>query len=231
MRSRGSEREQIRPTVWLFVGFIVGACVLALYLVIDLSDIDAGRPEVATAHEDPYWTDHRRHRWASRHERSQIYDPNTDPGLSAAYRDPDAPDPQVEAMERWLGPSDGGVPMHFNPTYEVGELAHVEGIAALEPGTTCDIRVLPIQAYRFSCMIRVMCDGLVLYPDPDQGAGYVECDVEDGQPMAAIDDGYTHTDGDPTVRFDRRGLRVTVSDDGPGVPAFRAEIELQPRRL
>jgi hypothetical protein len=136
----------------------------------------------------------------------------------------------MEAMERWLGPRDGGVPMHFTPTYEVGELAHIEGIA-LEPGTSCDVRVLPVQTNSFSCMIRVTCDGLVLYPDPDQNAGYVACDVENGQPMAAIDDGYTHADGDPTVRFDRRGLRVTVSDDGPGVPNFRAEIELRPRRM
>jgi hypothetical protein len=135
----------------------------------------------------------------------------------------------MEAMERWLGPGDAGVPMHFNPTYARGQLSHIEGIA-LTPGTTCDIRVLPVQAYRFSCLIRVMCDGLVLYPDPDQGAGYVECDLEDGQPVAAIDDGFTFADGDPTVHFDRRGMRVTISDDGPGVPRFRAEIDLVGQR-
>jgi hypothetical protein len=232
MGGRRREEERIRPTVWLFVAFCVGACVLTLYLVADFSDVETG-PEVVADYEDHYEPERRsrRHHWSEPDPGGEAYYGHAaDPRAVVDQRDPDAPDPQLDAMERWLGPRDGGVPMHFNPTYEVGEIAHIEGIA-LEPGTSCDVRVLPIETYSFSCLIRVTCDGLVLYPDPDQSAGYVECDVEDGQPMAAIDDGYTHADGDPTVSFDRRRLRVTVSDDGPGVPNFRAEIELRPRRM
>jgi len=230
---RGRE-EGIRPAVWLFALISVGACALTLYLVAGASEIDEG-PEVVAEDtdqgDDPYWTEHRRSRFESDLEREREYDPNLDPLLNAEYASPDGPDPQMDAMERWLGPQDGGVPMHFNPTYHRGAIADIEGLA-LEPGTQCDVRVLPVQTYRFSCLIRVMCDGLVLYPDPDQGAGYVECDIEDGQPVAAMDDGFTFADGDPTVSFDRRHMRVTISDEGPGVPHFRAEIDLVgPRRL
>lgn len=234
MAVRPEQREGIRPTIWLFALFCVGACALTLYLVAGASELEEPPPEAHAydLDDDPYWTERRRARFEESRGYDRPYDPNLDPRLNAdRHASRDDADPQMQAMERWLGPVDGGVPMHFNPTYHRGAITDIEGIA-LEPGTQCDVRVLPVRTYRFSCMIRVMCDGLVLYPDPEQGAGYVECDVENGQPITAVDDGYTFADGDPTVSFDRRHMRVTISDDGPGVPNFHAEIDLVgPRRL
>lgn len=227
MSSRGqTERNpnEVRPVLWLLALLGVGVCALTVYLVVDASDIDRG-PEVARA-DDPRSV-HRgdvRRRWldAPSSHAAREYDPALDPTL---IHEPNGPDPQMAAMDRWVGPVDGGVPFHFNPTTSRGEITTIEGLP-LQPGTACNVRILPIRTGGFSCMIRVMCDGLVLYPDPIQGAGYVACDVEDGRPTSAIDDGFTFADGDPTVHFNRDRRRVTVADDGPGVPHFRAEIEL-----
>lgn len=237
MSSGGQRRQQgetdsdeVRPAVWLFALVCVGACALTVYLVAGASDIDHG-PEVVRQDDRP--TDRRRddsQRWRQADPSSHSprnYDPDLDPAL---IHEDDGPDPQMEAMDRWTGPADAGVALHFTPTTSRGQIASIEGLP-LATGTECSVRVLPIQTYGFSCMIRVVCDGIVLYPDPEQGAGYVACDVENGRPTTAIDDGYTYADGDPTVHFDRHRRRVTISDDGPGVPHFRAEIELGRQRF
>ncbi|MBW2463136.1 MAG: hypothetical protein JRH11_15910 [Deltaproteobacteria bacterium] len=220
-----SEQEEVRPVVWLFALICVGACALTVYLVAGASDLDDGPEIVRVDQSNSVARGDTRRRWTADGPSShgpRTYDPALDPAL---MHHTDEADPQMAAMDRWSGPVDGGVPFHFNPTTSRGEIATIEGLP-LSPGTACNVRILPIRTGGFSCMIRVMCDGLVLYPDPSQGAGYVDCDVEDGRPTSAIDDGFTFADGDPTVHFDRQRHRVTISDDGPGVPHFRAEIEL-----
>lgn len=107
-------------------------------------------------------------------------------------------------------------------------LTSVEGDVPFQAGTSCEVRTLPVRAGRFNCLIRVMCDGMVVYPEARQQAGYVSCDVENGAAVRAVDDGITSADGDPTVHFDAESRRVVVTDDGPGVRAFRAELSLGP---
>ena len=89
------------------------------------------------------------------------------------------------------------------------------------------MRVLPVQTYAFNCLVRVMCEGRVLYPNPEQTAGYAPCEVEDGRPLRAVDDGHTAADGDPLVRVDVQAGTVTVEDRGDGVDAYRATLRMR----
>jgi hypothetical protein len=72
-----------------------------------------------------------------------------------------------------------------------------------------------------------MCDDVVLYPEVEQNAGYVACDLLDGAPTRAVDARYTEDDGDPTVVLDVRNRRVQVSDFGSFVDNFTVDVELQ----
>lgn len=137
-------------------------------------------------------------------------------------------DPQMYASRRSEGPPDAGVPHPFSAMLRTGHISVVAGDSPVDLGATCDVRVLPVRAQRFNCLVRVMCDGVVLYPNQTETAGYAPCDLESGLPVRAEDSGQTSRDGDPTLDVDVPGRRVVVTDSGPGVPSFEATVRLDP---
>ncbi len=136
------------------------------------------------------------------------------------------PDPQVAAMQRTLGLQlgDAGMAAPFSPTHHAARLTQVSGRSEVREGQTCEVRILPVRTQSFNCLMRVMCGDVVLYPDAQQHAGYVPCELDAGVPVAARDRGTTHQDGDPTIELDTRSDWVRVSDGGD--QAFFAELHL-----
>ena len=137
-------------------------------------------------------------------------------------------DPQMDAMRRsyrFEGDA-GGASLPFDPTQRGARMIASEGALPVSPDARCQVRVLPVQAGGFNCLVRVVCDGHVLYPNPTQTAGYAPCEVEGGQPISAIDDGHTAADGDPLVRLDLRAGTLTVEDRGDGVDAYSATLRI-----
>lgn len=145
--------------------------------------------------------------------------------------DDDDYDPQMWAMRRsYRIQADGGMPLPFPPSEHEASIVESEGELGVASGASCEVRVLPVRTPRFNCLARVVCDGRVLYPNPEQTAGYVPCEIEDGEAVAAADDGHTALDGDPLIRFDLRNGTVTVEDRGDGVAPFRATLRIGRRR-
>lgn len=139
-------------------------------------------------------------------------------------------DPQLDAMWRSFrfAPQDerGERELPFEPTAQRATLLEAEGELA-GGATSCAVRVLPVAANAFNCVLRVMCDGEILYPDPRQRAGYVPCEIENGRPVRAVDDGHSSRDGDPLVSFDVHSGTVTVEDFLPsGERRYRATLRL-----
>lgn len=135
-------------------------------------------------------------------------------------------DPQTWAMRRSF-PMDGdaGVArLPFTPVTRSAQIVESEGSVAA--GASCQVRVLPVQTGEFNCLVRVICDGRILYPNPTQTAGYAPCEVENGRAVTALDEGHTAADGDPLVRVDLREGLITVEDRGDGVAPFRATLRV-----
>lgn len=140
---------------------------------------------------------------------------------------PHEEDPQARAMRRsYPVDGDAGVALPFAPLERLARIVASEGALAVPADSSCQVRVLPVRARELNCLVRVMCDGHVLYPNPTQTAGYAPCEVESGRPVRAVDDGPTASDGDPLVRFDLHEGLVTVEDRGEGVTPFRATLRL-----
>jgi len=140
-------------------------------------------------------------------------------------------DPQLFAMWRSFHqrvPAQGDAPdLPFEPTAHRAELVDATGDASEAP-SSCDVRVLPVDSGRFSCVVRVMCDGRVLYPDSRQRAGYVSCEIENGRPVRAIDEGSTAADGDPRVDLDLNAGTVRVEEfDESGQSTYSATLRIQ----
>ncbi len=127
------------------------------------------------------------------------------------------------------GGLDGGAGT-FGAVTRRGRVAQVEGDAPVRAGATCDVRVLPVAAGGFNCLVRVICDGALLYPNPAQTAGYVACELGPAGPTFAADDGVSATDGDPRLTFDARAERVVVGDGGDGTAEYLATITLDTPR-
>lgn len=138
-------------------------------------------------------------------------------------------DPQLFSMWRSFhhqAQSEGDPPLPFEPTARHATLLDSEGDVISDP-SSCAVRVLPTRSGRFNCLVRVMCDGQVLYPDDAQRAGYVPCDIENGMPVRAVDDGASSADGDPQVSFDMSSGTVTVADyDENGSIRYRATLAM-----
>lgn len=139
-------------------------------------------------------------------------------------------DPQRWAMLRELGVVDGdaGGALPFAPLERVATVAELRGRLPFGEDVTCDARVLPARSGRFNCLVRVVCDGHVVYPNPTQTAGYVECALDaEGRPVRAEDVGHSALDGDPRLRFDLEAGELVVSDAGDGVDRFRLTLRLR----
>ncbi|MEZ4338889.1 MAG: hypothetical protein R3B82_19905 [Sandaracinaceae bacterium] len=139
-------------------------------------------------------------------------------------------DPQMLAMWRsyhGLATTEAPPPLPFEPTAHRAELVDASGDVAHSP-TSCDVRVLPVSSGEFTCVVRVMCDGRVLYPNEAQTAGYVSCEMRDGRPIRAVDSGFTARDGDPLVDLDLERGTVRVEEyDETGQPTYSATLRIQ----
>jgi hypothetical protein len=98
-------------------------------------------------------------------------------------------------------------------TYE-GMVTVAEG-AAVREGETCRVRVDRTDSDVWSCRVRVLCGGEMLYGLAD--AGYNRCQARRGEFVAAEDRSGTRRDGDPRMRFDLERGRIVVSDDDPDI--------------
>lgn len=145
-----------------------------------------------------------------------------DPALASA---PEAPDPQLERSRATTGGLDGGVGS-FGVVARRGHVASVQGDSPVRPGAACDVRVLPVASGGFNCLVRVICDGALLYPNPDETAGYVSCDVDSTGPTYANDGMVSGADGDPRLTFNSAQQQVVVGDGGGGMRDYLATITL-----
>lgn len=190
---------------------------------------DGHAPDVAPQANGDWHPRVLHHAWWS-HDPPPAPIPPRTPGGPAAYPPPDdGPDPQLARSMETTGGADGGV--GFQRFDGSGHVTSVSGEAPISVGANCDVRVLPVVAGGFNCLVRVVCDGKLLYPNPDQSAGYVACEVEGTVAQHAVDAMPTQTDSDPLVTFDGAGQRVVVADYGAGVHSFSAQIALEPRVL
>jgi hypothetical protein len=245
----------VRPSVWIVAAAMVAGCGLAVYLTTadgpsggggaasDAARAEAsrarptGRGRVAerasgTHHASRASGAYEHHDWSRETELQRRMALGL-PGPSF-WREAEAGrlprhDPQLLAMWRSFRheAADGEAPeLPFEPTATRARLVDAEGEVAAS-ASSCDVRVLPVRSHAFNCVVRVTCDGEVLYPDARQRAGYVPCEIEDGRPVRAVDTGHTSRDGDPLVSVDLRAGTVTVEDrDETGASRYRATLRL-----
>lgn len=227
-------RRATLPVLLLLLVFLAGTSYL--FFVRDASGAGEGAEESLADtldREDPDDTGGawRHHDWASgpgEVEGAPGGGPTAEGLIPPAEADDEAWDPQMAAMRRSyrvVGDA-GGAALPFDPTERSARVIASEGALPVSEDARCDVRVLPVQTVSFNCLVRVVCDGQVLYPNPEQTAGYAPCEVEDGQPVSALDEGHTAADGDPRIRVDLRAGTVTVGDGGDGVDAYRATLQI-----
>ncbi|MFT5356401.1 MAG: hypothetical protein ACI9KE_003626 [Polyangiales bacterium] len=212
-------------TRWAAFAMIVGAVMVVLYFLSG----DSTKTTMAERIERSADSNQRRARRGG--TSSSNHDPRArrnDGTFAPAVGDSEL-DPQQRAYRRSFStvPDAGALPP-FVPSLHVGRLASVTGDAPAEEGARCEVRVLPVAANIFNCVVRVMCDGVVLYPDGAQAAGYAPCSVENGIVTRAQDEDVTSADGDPAMHVDLAARHVRVTDDGPLGRNFSATIELRP---
>ncbi len=119
-------------------------------------------------------------------------------------------DPQMAAFHQsYATAEDAGVPQPFSIAYHRGTLVSASGVA-VHPGASCEVRVLPVRSSDFNCLVRVMCDDVVIYPDDAQRAGYAPCEVENSEAVSAED--HSSTDGDREIDFDMHARSVVVQE-------------------
>jgi hypothetical protein len=119
-------------------------------------------------------------------------------------------DPQMRAFHRsYASEADAGLRQPFSIAYHRGTLVSARG-TAVRPGASCEVRVLPVQSYEFNCLVRVMCDDVVIYPDDALRAGYAPCEVHGSEAVSAVDD--SSTDGDRELELDVRRRSVVVGE-------------------
>jgi hypothetical protein len=223
------------PVLLVLVAFVIGAG-LVVYEANEDAEADAERAErrrpmlIELGGHLPdgpsSGSGWRHHAWGAGEDEAGA-DPD---GLMGASPVSDDYDPQLLAMRRSFGvQGDAGVPLPFNPSEHEAQIVDSEGL--MSANDRCEVRVLPVADSRFNCLVRVMCGGEVLYPNPEQTAGYAPCDVENGVAINAHDDGHTAADGDPLVSIDLHAGIVTVEDRGDGVAPFRATLRLGRRRM
>ncbi len=224
--------EPIRPALKLFAAFLAGVIGVVLYLLLYPTAAPEPPDRVASgAAADPTGRGGSRGGSARRHWSSSggwSREAAAAPGWADTDPDRDDTDPQVRAMHRSYGGPDAGIEPDFWPTTRRARLTRVSGDVPVEEGARCEVRVLPVRAYQFNCLIKVACGGVVIYPEPELEAGYVACNLRDGFPTRAVDDGVTGEDGDPTVDFDVLAGSVVVSDARDDGRSFAAELQLDP---
>ncbi len=225
---REQEEDEVGLGLKIFAAFFVLAMGLFCWALVTTFTGPEEPDELA--HLDPEERrEERRRRWRrSEAHTAPAYQPvelSSDPDQNLAQEDP-----QMFASLHRGRRADAGV-FTFPPQLHLGRVTTNVGDAPVQEGASCDVRVLPVAAGRFNCLVRVMCEGVVIYPDQAQYAGYAPCDIQNGNLRGATDDGVTSRDGDPAVKVDLRNGRVVISDNGPGVPTFSTTVALRGVRI
>ncbi|MFO0714523.1 MAG: hypothetical protein U0353_32075 [Sandaracinus sp.] len=134
-------------------------------------------------------------------------------------------DPQMAAFHQsYATAEDAGVAQPFSIAYHRGTLVSASGVA-VHPGASCEVRVLPVRSYEFNCLVRVMCDDVVIYPDDAQRAGYAPCEIENSEAISAED--RSSTDGDREIDFDMHGRSVVVQEHVGDSEVLSARVVLE----
>lgn len=251
-----NEPRGIRPSVLAIAGLMVAACAFAIYQASSFdplapeegaseerrdrtrrdrarerSDRRLQRADRSSAGRGGGYVRHDWGRESDLNRRMSLHLPGPSFWRDAASGGVPGNDPQLGAMWRSFhsmsGPDGEAPELPFEPMAHRAELLESEGDVNASP-TSCDVRVLPVQSGSFNCVVRVMCDGRVLYPNPSQTAGYVGCEVDDeGRPIRAVDSGNSRSDGDPLVSLDLENGTVTVEDfDSSGERRYRATLRI-----
>lgn len=136
-------------------------------------------------------------------------------------------DPQMQAFHQsYRGEVDAGISQPFSIAYHRGTLLSTSGVAGLNAGAPCEVRVLPVMAVGYNCLLRVMCNDVVVYPDARMQAGYAPCEVEGGQVVSAVDN--SSSDGDREIDLNTRTRSVSVNEvdaDARAVMSLRIQLE------
>lgn len=142
-----------------------------------------------------------REQWAEWSEQNQVTEV---PPLVEALTDPQ--------LSRFRQSFDREADLPFRPTGRRGRITSSSGLD-LPPDASCDVRVLPVaDSSGFNCLVRVVCGGVVVYPNRSQTAGYVACEVDERGPRSAQDSMPSVRDGDPSVTLDLASGTVQVGD-------------------
>ncbi|MDO9021628.1 MAG: hypothetical protein Q8S73_16985 [Deltaproteobacteria bacterium] len=111
----------------------------------------------------------------------------------------------VEAAERARASQR---PSFAGEVEQAGRVTAARGHAPVAAGERCVMMVRPASEPTGNCRVVLRCGTTWLYGAREMG--YLTCEVQDGRPVAALDEIATNDGGDP--RLDWRGQRVVVSD-------------------
>lgn len=238
MRSPTRDPDSIRPGLLALAAAFFGAAALLIAMLVSHTE---GASDASVDGEGPDREEGGRRVVLMRDE-----DPAdlrvTDPGArgsvreawAEAYAEPDPmggqlpplveaiADPQMSAFHRSF---DREAELPFRPTARRGHIT--SGGLGLRPGTSCDVRVLPVGDASFNCVVRVTCGDVVVYPNHAQTAGFVACELDGTTPRRAFDRMPSTDDGDPAVSMDLDSGHVAVSDR-TGEGSYHVVIELDP---
>jgi hypothetical protein len=238
--SQPPDDETIRPSLKLAAALVIlGIAFVASWVVVSAFSVPESpgarrpAPDDWLAFEDPEPYAGRRRLGDPVAAGDPRWSPDGGTGFSSTgiQQEPREHDPQLErsiASLRHLG--DAGVG-EFSTLERTGHVTMVSGASPVAIGATCAVRVLPVLTSRFNCMVRVICDGVLLYPDPAEDAGYVACNVIDGMPSHAADQMASFQDTDPKVEVDLGMESVKVGDDTTDGASYLASIQLDRPRI
>ncbi len=199
----GTDRRVGWPVLVVLLAFLAGAIYLVRRVHEDTVAGDPGRGATAPLAVDASVPEgeggYVRHAWGPDGGAPL-------PGLAPGR------DPQRALMERQIG-GDAGFELPFEPL-EVGvTLLDIEGQPPIgvdsEP---CLLRVLPVVAPPYDCVVRVVCGGAVVYPNPSQTGGFNRCALAGRAVSRVEDEGTTAEDEDPTLSLDVARRRLIVGD-------------------
>ena len=89
-----------------------------------------------------------------------------------------------------------------------GRVTAARGHAPVALGARCELAVRPVWEFPENCRVALRCGSTWVYGASE--AGYLTCEVQNGRPVAALDENTTDQGGDPRITW--RGRRVVVSD-------------------
>ncbi len=104
-----------------------------------------------------------------------------------------------------------------------GRVTYSSGPAPATSDQACTVRVFPVPTVDFNCRVEVSCGEALIYGV--EGGGFVQCSIQNRQPVLAQDPKGTVAEGDAMLDMNLDTRRVVVSDDAPGA-TWRVEVSL-----